>query len=159
MQPHVRKYHCGFETLHLHAWNLSSDSLERLDILRKLRASRRQTFHIALPPFTNLSGRRGVDPCKATIPVFVELFLHLRQDLGFSVTADKGYRAALNHVFTLTGIDLATSCVVSRMFCHFERSCPSREIRPPDWNLSLILRYLSRPPFAPLKLASDKHLT
>ena len=45
------------------------------------------------------------------------------------------------------------------MFCHFERSYPPREIQPPDWNLSLVLRCLSRPPFEPLKLASDKHLT
>ena len=49
--------------------------------------------------------------------------------------------------------------VVSRMLCSFERSCPPQEIRPPEWNLSLVLRCLSQPPFEPLKLASDKHLT
>ena len=36
---------------------------------------------------------------------------------------------------------------------------PPQEIRPPDWNLSLVLRFLSRPPFEPFKLVSDKHLT
>ena len=38
-------------------------------------------------------------------------------------------------------------------------SCPPREIQPPDWNLSFVLRCLSGPPFEPHKLASDKDLT
>ena len=38
-------------------------------------------------------------------------------------------------------------------------SCPQREVQPPDWNLSFVLRCLSRPPLEPLKLAFDKHLT
>ena len=45
------------------------------------------------------------------------------------------------------------------MFQSFERSCLPQEIRPPDWNLSLVLQCLCRPTFEPLKLASDKHLT
>ena len=35
----------------------------------------------------------------------------------------------------------------------------SAGICPPDWNLSLVLWCLSQPPFGPLKLVSDKHLT
>ena len=62
---------------------------------------------------------------------------------------------ALNHVFFLTGMDLVSSLIVSQ----FERSCPPLEVRPPDWDLSLVLRCLSRAPFELLKLASEKHLT
>ena len=40
-----------------------------------------------------------------------------------SVPVVKGYQAALNHVFSLTGMDLAASTVVSRMFRSFQRSC------------------------------------
>ena len=67
--------------------------------------------------------------------------------------AVKGYQAVLNNVFSVTGMDLAASSVVSHMFQSFERLCPPRETQPPDWNLSLFLRCLSRPPFEPLKLA------
>ena len=56
-------------------------------------------------------------------------------------------------------MDLAASSMVSRMFRHIEKSCPPHEINPPDWNLLLILCCSLRPPFEPLKLASDKHLT
>ena len=58
----------------------------------------------------------------------VEFFLFLRQELGLSVPAVKGYRAALNHVFSLKGMDLAASLMISRMFSHFDRLCPSQEI-------------------------------
>ena len=88
-----------------------------------------------------------------------ELFLYLRLELGFSLPVVRGYRAALNHVFSLTGMDLASSPVVSRMFRSFERSCPLREVRPQDWNLFLIQQCLCQPPFEPQKLASDKHRT
>ena len=66
---------------------------------------------------------------------------------------------ALNHVFSLTGMNFASNVVASRMFQSFEKFYAPREVRPPDWNLSLVLRCLSRPSFEPLKLASDKHLT
>ena len=101
----------------------------------------------------------GVDPCKASILQVAEFFLFLRQNLLLSVPAVKGYRTALSHVFSLIVMDLAASSVVSRMFWSFERSCPPQEILPPDWNLSLVLLCLSRPPFEPLKLTSGKHLT
>ena len=57
-----------------------------------------------------------------------EFFLFFCQELGLSVPAVKGYRVALNHVFSFTEMDLAASTVVSRMFLSFKRSCPLREI-------------------------------
>ena len=75
------------------------------------------------------------------------------------VPGDKAYRATLNQVFSLAGIDLAANQIISHMFCSFERSCPPQEIKPPDCNLSLVLRSLTHPPYDPLKLSSNKHLT
>ena len=93
------------------------------------------------------------------VPQIDEIFLCFHQELGLSVPAVKGYRAAVNYAFSLTGMDLAASTIVSRMFRSFERSFPPQEIRPPDWNLSLVLLSLSWPPFESHKLVSDKHLT
>ena len=121
-----------------------------------LRCSTAAFYQSKWPQFFDWCGRWGVDPCNASIPVIAEFFLHLRQDLGFSLTAVKGYRAALLHVFRLTGMDLAASSIASRMFRLFGRSYPLHEIRPPYWNLSLVLRCISRSPFELLKLASDK---
>ena len=48
---------------------------------------------------------RGVAPVSA----IVDFLVHLRHDKGLSVSAVKGYRAALNSVFALKGMDLADS--------------------------------------------------
>ena len=141
-QPHVRKFHRGLKTLHHHSWRLSSVSSERQAFLGRLLESQHRTSSAPLQPFTNLKG-----PGSMVVVI------------GLSFLAVKGYRSALNHVFLLTGMDLAASSMVSWMFLSFKRSCPLWEILPLDWNLSLVLRCLSRPPFEPLKLASDKYLT
>ena len=123
-----------------------------------LRHSTAALYQSKWTRFLDWCDRRGVNPCKAAIPEIAEFCLFLHQEPRLSVPVVKEYRVVLNHIFSLTGLDLAARSVVSRMFRHFERSCPSREIRPPDWNLSLVLRCLSWPSFESLKLASDKHL-
>ena len=121
------------------------------------------TVNLYQPKWSRFLGwchQRDIEPCKASVPQVAEFFLYLRHDLGLFVPAVKGCPVALNHVFSLTGVDLASNPVVLRMFRSFEKSCPLCEVRPPDWNLSLVLQCLSRPPFEPLKLSSDKqHLT
>ena len=67
-----------------------------------------------------------------SVPQIAEFFLFLCQELSLSVPAVKGYWAILSHVFSLTGMDLAASTVVSRMFHSSGRLCPPQEIRPPD---------------------------
>ena len=57
-------------------------------------------------------------------------------------------------VWALLPIQWSVGCSGS-----FEKSYPPREVRPSDCNLSLILRCFPQPPFEPLKLASNKHLT
>ena len=69
----------------------------------------------------------------------------------------KGNHAALNHAFSLAGKDLAASRVIRRAFHSFEKTCPSRVVRPPEWNLSLVLKSLTCPPYKS-KFSSDKHL-
>ena len=124
-----------------------------------LRRSTAALYQSKWSRFIGWSEQQGINPCKASIPQVAEFFFYLRQELGLSVPVVQGYRAVLNHVFSLTEMDLAASTMVSWMFHSFEKLCPPREFLPPDWNLYLLLRCLSRPPSEPLKLASDKHLT
>ena len=114
-----------------------------------LRCSTAALYQSKWTRFLGWCDRWGVDPCKASVLQIAEFFLYLSQELNLSVPAVKGYLAALNPVFSLTGMDLAAITVVSRMFRSFERLCPPLEIRPPDWNLSFVLQCLSRSPFAP----------
>ena len=74
------------------------------------------------------------------------------------VPAVKSYRGALNHVFAPAGTNLAANRISCRVFSSFERNCLPGEIKPSEWNLSLVLRSLTCQPQEPLKLSSYKDL-
>ena len=69
--------------------------------------------------------------------------------MKLSLPEIKCCRAALNHVFALAGIDLAANRVINRMFRSFEKNLLSREIKLPEWNLSLVVRSLTHSPCEP----------
>ena len=73
----------------------------------------------------------------------LEFFLYMQRELKLSVPAIKGYRAALNHVFTLAGTNLIANKVISRKFYSFKKSCLPKKITPTEWNLSLVLKSLT----------------
>ena len=58
--------------------------------------------------------------------------------------------AIFSHVFSLAGKDLAAICIISRTLSSLEKTCPPREVKPPVWKLSLVLRSLTHLPFEPL---------
>ena len=41
----------------------------------------------------------------------------------------------------------------------FEQSCPPRDLRPPEWDVTLVLCSLTRAPYEPLRESSDRDLT
>ena len=84
----------------------------------------------------------------------MEFLPFLCKELKLSVLAVKGYMAAIDHVFSLAGLDLAANHVISKMFRCFEVSCPPREVWPQDWNLSLDLQSLTPLSYGPFKLSS-----
>ena len=102
---------------------------------------------------------KKVAACKATVQQISEFFLYLHQDLKLTTAAILGCRSTFNHVFTLIGTNLASSRVISRMFTGFEKSYLLRKIKPLEWKLSLVLRNLTCPPYEPVKLFVDKHLS
>ena len=55
----------------------------------------------------------------------------MRQDKSFSLSALKGYRATINSVFTLKGVDLANSKELSMLFRSFAKSCSPQSLRTP----------------------------
>ena len=102
---------------------------------------------------------KGITPDRATIPQLASFFHHLRKDKQLSISAVEGYRAALNQVFSLRGLDLTVSPELSLLFKHFRKSCPPRELRTPHWDLALVLDSLRKPPYEPLDTASLKNLS
>ena len=83
----------------------------------------------------------------ATVPVVVDFLIHLYHDKGLSVSAVKGYSSALNSVLALKGRDLASSREITMLFRSFSRSVDPVELRPPAWDVALVLQSLTRAPY------------
>ena len=101
---------------------------------------------------------RGVAPVNATVPVVVDFLIHLRQDKGLSVSAVKGYCSALNSVLALKGRYLAASHEITTVLRSFSRSVNPVELRPPAWDVSLVLQSLTGAPYEPLRTCEERFL-
>ena len=92
---------------------------------------------------------RGVAPVNATVPVVVDFLIYLRQDKGLSVSAVKGHSSALNSVLALKGRDLSSSREITMLLRSFARSVNPVKLRPPAWDVSLVLQSLTGAPYEP----------
>ena len=82
-----------------------------------------------------------------------EFYVHLFNDRNLSLSAILGYRSALNSVFKTHNLrKLAQDPIFTRLFQGFKRTRMSspRSLKPPAWNLALVLHCLSASPFEPL---------
>ncbi|XP_068243498.1 uncharacterized protein [Palaemon carinicauda] len=126
---------------------------------RHLRKSSARVYQAKWRVFCGWCRGRGISPLDATIPAIAEFLVYLREEMRLSVSAVKGYRSALSLAFRLKGMDISSSLELSLLIRSYEFTCPQSEVRPPPWNVVRVLRSLKRPPFEPLRQASDRHLT
>ena len=75
-----------------------------------------------------------------------------------SVSAVKGYCSALNSVLALKGRDLAASREITMLLRSFARSVNPVELRPPAWDVSLVLQSLTGAPYEPLRTCEERFL-
>ena len=90
--------------------------------------------------------------------MIVDFLVHLRRGKGLSVSAVKGYRAALNSVFALKDMDLALSHPISMLIRSFSKSVRPEELHPPAWDITLVLQSLTRAPYEPLRMLDERFL-
>ena len=123
-----------------------------------LRESSSRLYQSRWKIFCGWCRGRGVAPVNATVPVVVDFLIHLRQDRGLSVSAVKGYCSALNSVLALKGRDLAASREITTLLRSFARSVNPVELRPPTWDVSLVLQSLTGAPYEPLRTCEERFL-
>ena len=75
-----------------------------------------------------------------------------------SVSAVKGYCSALNSVLALKGRDLASSHEIPTLLRSFSRSVNPVELRPPAWDVSLVLQSLTMAPYELLRTYEERFL-
>ena len=90
---------------------------------------------------------------------FADFLVFLRQERKLSVSAIKGYKAMLNGVFSLKGFDLSSDAVLREIIKTCSRQVPRPPCRVPSWNVDVVLKSLTGPPFEPLGQASFQDLS
>ena len=125
---------------------------------RVLRESSSRLYQSRWKIFCGWCRGRSVAPVNASVPVVVDFLIHLRQDKGLSFSAVKGYCSALNSVLALKGRDLAASREITTLLRSFARSVNPVELRPPAWDVSLVLQSLTGAPYEPLRTCEEHFL-
>ena len=123
-----------------------------------LRESSSRLYQSRWKIFCGWCRGKSVAPVNASVPVVVDFLIHLRQDKGLSVSAVKGYCSALNSVLALKGLDLAASREITTLLRSFARSVNPVELRPPAWDVSLVLQSLTGAPYEPLRTCEERFL-
>ena len=123
-----------------------------------LRESSSRLYQSRWKIFCGWCRGRSVAPVNASVPLVVDFLIHLRQDKGLSVSAVKGYYSALNSVLALKSLDLAASREITTLLRSFARSVNPVELRPPAWDVSLVLQSLTGAPYEPLRTCEERFL-
>ena len=123
-----------------------------------LRSSTSRLYQSRWQIFCGWCRGRGVAPVNASVPVVVDFLIHLRHDKGLSVSAVKGYSSALNSVLALKGWDLASSREITMLLRSFSRSIDPVKLRPPAWDVALVLQSLTGAPYEPLRTGDERFL-
>ena len=159
-QPHCNLFHQGVHvaTLKRHFPKSGFSGRAARVLSGCLRSSTSRLYQSRWQIFCGWCRGRGVARVNATIPVVVDFLIHLRHDKGLSVSAVKGYSSALNSVLALKGRDLASSRVITMLLRSFSRSVDPVELRPPAWDVSLVLQSLTGAPYEPLRTCDERFL-
>ena len=102
---------------------------------------------------------QGLDPCTPSIPVVADFLLYCFTERKLSMSAIKGYRSALTHIMSTFGLDISNNADIRALISNFTRERPISHRVLPRWDISVVLRYLMKPPFEPMKMASLADLT
>ena len=92
-------------------------------------------------------------------PKIADFLFWLRRSRRLSVSSVMGYRSMLSAVFKSVLPEISTSPVLHDLLRSFQVEAPIREVRPPSWDLTIVLTFLRSSSFEPLTTISLRDLT
>ena len=158
--PRSHNLYQGLHRLHLHAWRLrrftraagfsssvaSQDSLSRGPSSRKAYQLKWQVYRL----WCHSHGHSVSRP---------DFLCWLRSSKRLSVSSIRGYPSMLSAVFRYQLPSLSSNPVLRDLLRSFCLESAERQLRPPAWDLSMVLRYLNTSTFEPLSGAPLRALT
>ena len=94
-----------------------------------------------------------------TLSMVADFLCWLRSARGLSVSSIKGYGSMLSAVFRFHLPSLSSHPVLRDLLRSFRLSSAERLLRPPAWDLSVVLRFLNSSAFEPLAQAPLRALS
>ena len=123
------------------------------------RESTQSIYQAKWTRFQDWCRQRKIDPLYTPIPDLIDFFVFLKKQRGLSVSAIEGYRAALTPLFSLNNHKIENSVELNLLFKSFKRSGVRERIRPPHWDINVVLLSLKVAPFEPFREAPLKEMT
>ena len=90
-----------------------------------------------------------------------DLFLFLFHEKCLNPRTFKGYRSAISSTISSCGSrsEFTNSTEITSLIRSFQIECPPKRTIAPQWNLSLVLQAMVKPPFEPINSIELKFLT
>ena len=130
-------------------------------IARGRRQSSRAVYDSKWKIFSGWCAGQSVDPFRVTVPQLADFFVFLFQVKRLNPRTIKGYRSAISSTISACGsrTEFSDSQELSSLIRSFQLERPPQRKVAPQWNLSLVLQALLKPPFEPISKCELKFLT
>ena len=123
------------------------------------RPSSRKAYQLKWQVYRSWCHSHGHSVSRPSLSKVADFLCWLRSPKNLSVSSIKGYRSMLSAVFRFHLPSFSTHPVLRDLLRSFCLESPERQLRPPAWDLSLVLRYLNTSAFEPLSVAPLRALT
>ena len=117
------------------------------------RPSSRKAYQLKWQVYRSWCHSHGHSVSRPSLSKVADFLCWLRSSKNLSVSSIKGYRSMLSAVFRFHLPSLSTHPVLRDLLRSFCLESAERQLRPPAWDLSLVLRYLNTSAFEPLSVA------
>ena len=123
------------------------------------RPSSRKAYQLKWQVYHSWCHSHGHSVSRPSLAKVTDFLCWLRSSKGLSVSSIKGYRSILSAVFRFHLPSLSSHPVIRDLLRSFCLASVERQLRPPSWDLSGVLRYLNTSSFEPLSHAPLRALT
>ena len=119
----------------------------------------RQAYQLKWQVYRSWCCSHGHSVSRPSLAKVTDFFCWLRSSRGLGVSSIKGYRSMLSAVFRFHLPSLSSHPVVRDLLQSFCLGSAECQLRPPAWDLSVVLRFLNTSSFEPLSAAPLRALT
>ena len=124
------------------------------------KLSTRELYQKKWDKFADWCDKRNKNPLQATIPLIAEFLTELHEDNKYVLSTIEGYRTAIGHVLKAEkGLDVGQDLDLRSLLANFARDIDRRRPPLPKWDLSFVLKVMTKEPFEPLKKVSMMYCT